>query len=148
MQVNDLVKIVKQPPNQIVQIQGLNGYIAEIEDADGVKRVSFKELRPAGQTGGGGSVPLDCLELLSGPELLQAKQWKQLYDDYINDLVKASQSFQDHCDMLKSKALEKVATYVGLTETQALSAFTVFEEYQKEIEQAGYEYQMGRKIWT
>jgi hypothetical protein len=147
IKANDFVRIVKQPQNQIVQIANLKGYVEEVEEAKGIQYARFKELKAGGQTGGCGSVPVDCLEPLTGSELMQVKKWKQLYDDYIDNLLKDSQNFTSHCLSLKDKALEKVAAYVGLTEEQALSAFTVFEEYQKEIEQASYEYQMGRKTW-
>lgn len=149
MQVNDFVKIVKQPNNNYTPyIKDLKGYIEEVyNNLDGEPHAIFVELKAGGRTGGTGSVPLNCLELLTGPELMQIKKWKQLYDDYLDGILKGSQNFNKHCLSLKNKALEKLAAYVGLTEAKALSAFSVFEEYQKDVDQARYEYEEGKRNW-
>jgi hypothetical protein len=72
-QEGDLVRIAKQPPNQLVQVQGLRGYIDEVFEGDAGCLYSFKELPVDGRCGGGGTVPAEYLVHDDGEDLKQRK---------------------------------------------------------------------------
>jgi len=62
MKVGTLVHIVKQPPNQCVQLKGERGYILELHDKFATVHSFSLGGKPYDGPGGQGAVPLDCLQ--------------------------------------------------------------------------------------
>jgi hypothetical protein len=109
--LNDVVVIIKNPPNQIVKIKGDIGYIDEFQEATNekgevVKYVYFKTIKLNSLLGGMGSVPIDCIELCDNPvylkrfqEILEYKNKEKTKNEFIDVYCKLE-------DNLKSKEEE------------------------------------------
>jgi hypothetical protein len=67
--VNDLVRIVEQPAGSLFPVQGLVGYIEEIQGPKAIVNV----LSAQGQMGASGPVPLTHLETVTDPLWVAAK---------------------------------------------------------------------------
>lgn len=77
--INDLVKIIKDPPNQIVKIKGEIGYIEELQEQENkegniIKYAYFKTIEMNSFCGGIGSVPLDCIEICTDERYIKRFQ--------------------------------------------------------------------------
>lgn len=77
MKVGDVVKVIIQPTDLGAQVGGEVGFIEEIKG----DYASITALKLNGDCGGGGGVPLDCLELETDSKWLEAKE---KYDKRIN----------------------------------------------------------------
>jgi len=76
MQVGDIVRVVKQPPNQIAHIVGEVGFVNQIDSTGKFGReewIDFMALKLNGELSGCGAVPGDCVELETSPEWAEAK---------------------------------------------------------------------------
>lgn len=60
--IGDIIKVIKQPKDLFVQIIGEVAYIEDIKE----DFVSIRTIKPNGCRGGGGSIPISCIELEGG----------------------------------------------------------------------------------
>ncbi len=146
MNINDLVKVAKQPETG-PYIEGLLGFIEDLSSIDGIDYALFYSLGPEGSFKGSGSVPLQCLSLLSGDEKDKVAGWKKIRDDRIDNFIKNSNHFMNYCDRLKKKYLRKAFETVGVDFDIIRRSFVIFEEYIKEKNKASDDYCNGRTDW-
>jgi len=120
----DLVKVVKQPPNQHVHLVGEVGFIDEIADCKegDIPYAQIQTLRlerPSfagghSSLGGCGAVPLDCLK----PETQQC--WidaKRKHDEHIAEVRAEGEAFSRHVNEGIAKIAEKHGLSVEEVET-------------------------------
>jgi hypothetical protein len=114
MQVGDVVRVVKQPANQLAHIHDYVGYIEEIQYVDGVFYAQFHQLALDGDRKGGGRVPLSHLAPETRPEWLQAKT---LCDEKLAKWYAESKAYSDRYNA----NVEKVAKKYGVSVETALN---------------------------
>ncbi len=73
MKEQDIVRVIKQPKNQIVQLIGEVGFITELNDKY-PEHANIETLKLNDDCGGCGTVPLDCLEIVDDPKWIEAKK--------------------------------------------------------------------------
>lgn len=81
MKTGDICRIVRQSPKQSVQLVGEVALIQEILE----EYASIETLRIDGSVAGAGCVPLDCLELETNSQWLQAKEKRDQYLSKISE---------------------------------------------------------------
>ena len=124
MKVDDVVKIVRQPSNQHIQLVGTIAFIQEI-DKD---RVSVIALRSSGETMGMGTVPLDCVELETDPKWLAAKK---AYDRRMGALF-AEYEERTNCYNKVVQAVAKKYKVSKKTAKKIHDTLSNWEEYYRE----------------
>lgn len=95
MQVDDIVRVVKQPPNQIAKLVGEVGFVNEIDSTGKFAReewIDFVALKLNGDMSGCGAMPSDCLALEPAPEWAEAKR---KYDAMRERMFAESQAFNE-----------------------------------------------------
>ncbi len=89
LSVGSIVRVVKQPENQIVKLVGEVSWIEEILG----DFATFHSMSIDGTKGGCGSVPLKCLELEPNPAWSEAKR---KVDEHKAKMLAESLAFSDH----------------------------------------------------
>ncbi|MCK9567426.1 hypothetical protein M0R72_00585 [Candidatus Pacearchaeota archaeon] len=108
----DLVKVVKQPPNQHVHLVGEVGFIDEIVEGD-VPYAQIQTLHLDSFLGGCGAVPIDCLEPERGQCWIDAKR---KHDEHIADVRAKGEAFSKHVNDGIAKIAEKYGLSVEMVE--------------------------------
>jgi hypothetical protein len=118
MNVNDIVRIKTQPANQCAQVEGLVGFIEKVHG----DYANFIELPPGKPGGGGrGTVPFDCLELISDPATLGRRN---------AFFQNRAESIRKHFDYNKqySAAIARIAEEEGLNPKAILRIYQKVQE--------------------
>lgn len=109
----DVVEVFQQPHNQFVQLEGAVCIITE-EPQDGYAQVA--QLSIEGNTTGEGTLPLDCLKLVTKPV------WKAVAQTYrqnvlTSELAEYNYAIERSNKKLRKKEMAKtLAVKYGLTE--------------------------------
>jgi len=103
----DLVRVHTQPTGQYVILDDYSGFIEEIKG----NKALFHALLPSE---GCGSVPLNCLEHSSDPELIKKKK------EYSNRIAKVEKN------LLSYKKLDEIAKF-GLTKDKLMEIYRAVE---------------------
>jgi len=121
MQKGDIVRIFKQPTDLGPQIKGTVGFIENIVG----KYAAIQALRLNGESDGGGSVPLSCLQLETDPMWLRAKKaYDRRMDVLYNEYEKRTKCYK--------KVLRHVAKKYNISKKKAEKihkALDSWEEY-------------------
>jgi hypothetical protein len=104
IKVGDLVKVIKQPKSMLVDILGEHAYIEEIQIYDLATYALINTLRPNGDIGGCGSVPIDCLEISADPEYSNAQDIRMKYLMQLHkEAIERTNKYNDLLDSLSKK---------------------------------------------
>ena len=109
----DVVEVFQQPHNQFVQLEGTVCIIKE-DPQDGYAQVA--QLSIEGNTTGEGTLPLDCLKLVTRPV------WKAVAQNYRQNALASELAEYNYAIALYNKKLRKkemvktLAVKYGLTE--------------------------------
>ncbi len=128
---NDVVRIVKQPPNQNVQIKNEFGFIEELQTLDGIDYALIRTLKLYDawpRCEGSGWVPVDCIVLESNQECINHKV---RYDKEREKYLKESLAYSNHQKSLKQKFIDETTKKFGLTSEQINSVFEYYCEFKR-----------------
>lgn len=115
--INDIIKVIKQPKDLMAQILGEVAYVNEI-NAD---YISIRVINKDGTRGGGGWIPMACVEIENDPIY---KVYKKAFDDADEKL------YQDGLKRHK-KWMEFVETIAKKYEVPSEKALKMFNEMSK-----------------
>ena len=126
LKAGDIVRVISQPPNQIVKLVGEVGWIEaigqalELSEGDCINTdyVTIHTLRLDGILGGVGVVPLSCLQPEGGVEWIEAKRKA---DEYWEKMRADGQAYNDRFN----------AEIVEIAERHGLTAEKVREIHQE-----------------
>lgn len=115
----DIVRIVKQPPNEHVSLVDQVGFIDEISE----RYCSLRTLKLDGSLNGMGTVPLDCLQAELRPE------WRAAYDRYKVNLNALSARMRDY-SKLHDALVHELAVKYGISTSAVLAIHDVLSRLE------------------
>ena len=128
LKVNDIVKVIKQPGNMIVHVDGEVGYIDELKTLENIEYAYLRVLRLDNSCGGMGWVPLDCLVIDERPEYVVAKQ---NHDERMAKWIKEGVDYNIQHKKLRDLFKKEVVDKVGITEDKVDEIFKCYQQFQK-----------------
>jgi hypothetical protein len=130
----DLVKIVKKPKNNIIDIVGKRGFVSEIyEFSNEVTLLYFQELINS-SLGGSGSLPEDCVEICNDDDLFILKNQ---FDNKMNNYIKKLSLLNEKKIVIKNKYIEDLMVQFSIKREDIESLFSFFEKMNEEISRLG-----------
>jgi len=123
----DMVRIVRQPPNQWAQVVGEVGFVDEVLFEP---YVQVQCLRIGGARSGCGGVPDDCLEAVTDPLWIAAKE---AYQKEIERNIEESRKFAERVDA----RIEAIAARHGVTPETAEAIHREIRDFIADIVENG-----------